>query len=188
MQLHCIPRRTMRTIVAERATPTAQERIVQLRHVLLTLRGHLQELDTTFGHNIPSEARRDGLRWQDTNSGHRPHLSNLDSSHGHVYKRPAKLSRSVELVIPPRARYDRCPASHTISETAGAHDVRIVFPVEIGAGDIHWEIHGDVLEVEYLGQSFTYYHAFIVPQGTEPVVEQWGRDLSFHFPKCADGA
>ena len=88
-----------------------------------------------------------------------------------------------DLLVPPRPGPGGGQAAHTVSETAEARIVSIVFPLAVGPSEVRWELHGDVLEVEYAGTAFNYFHAFLVPADTEPEVQRAGRTLSFRFPK-----
>lgn len=103
---------------------------------------------------------------------------------GRVYRQPAGHGRPTILLIPPRPNPAGGLPAHESVATSDGHLVRIVFPSLIGEGDLHWEQHGDVLDVECSGADFVYYYAFLVPPDSTPVVEQSGRTVRFHFAKA----
>lgn len=104
--------------------------------------------------------------------------------HGRFYRRAGRGSTAgPDLLVPPRPGPDGAQVAHTVDETAEAQTVSIVFPVAVEPEEVRWELHGDVLEVEYAGPAFKYFHAFLVPAGAEPEVQRGGRTVSFRFPK-----
>ncbi|MBI4493344.1 MAG: hypothetical protein HY690_11205 [Chloroflexi bacterium] len=163
MRLRSIPPRTMGTLAAKRKDPPGR-------------------WQGTWGRG---DAERDAVfpRLRVSPAGERP--PGPAGGYGRVYHRPAGRARPIDVLIPPRPALSRRPATHTISETAEAHSVRIAFPSPVRPDEVHWELHGDVLEVEYLGRAFTYNHAFLVPSNVEPTVEQDAHSLTFRFPRQA---
>jgi hypothetical protein len=77
------------------------------------------------------------------------------------------------VLIPPRT--PALPA-HEILDTDDAYVVRIAFPTGLLRTNLHWQLKGDVLEVEYQGRDSTYYHNFLVPNGSPPKVRV-GQDV-----------
>lgn len=104
--------------------------------------------------------------------------------YGRIYRKPADGRRTTLLTIPPRPALGAATRQECLDTEEGLL-VRIVFPLNVGEGQVHWEQHGDVLEVEYLGMAFSYYHAFLVPADKKPSVSQDGRTLVFRFPEAA---
>ncbi len=178
MQLRSIPPLTMHTLVRRRASKTMQERAAQFRQNLAALRESLQRIEISHRGQVPLDSHPMRLSF-----GSGSHGMGLGAGVGrrqnHVA--PAKSTRSVDLLIPSRPGPNREPTAHTVTETADACVIGITFPVPVHPDEVRWERHGDVLEVEYMGAAFTYYHAFMVPAEREPSVEQEGRNLTFRF-------
>ncbi|MCL5111205.1 MAG: hypothetical protein M1401_20495 [Chloroflexi bacterium] len=99
---------------------------------------------------------------------------------------PAAWQRVGELIIPPRPGPRQAPR-HSVAETDEGQAVYVEFPVAVRPDEIVWRLNEDVLEIEYLGRLFPYYHAFLVPANVEPRVENAGRSLTFLFPRPTCG-
>lgn len=184
MQLRSIPPLTIGDLLRKRASPTVQERAAQVRHNLLALRESLQRIETSHRGEVAREGSPMRLSW-----GGGPHNLGGANTFGLGRKRsfpsPATPPCPVDLLIPSRPGPNREPTEHTVTETAEGCVIGIMFPVPVESAEVRWERQGDVLEVEYLGKDFTYYHAFMVPAAGEPSVEQEGRSLTFRFPTDA---
>lgn len=85
-----------------------------------------------------------------------------------------------ELLISPRSAGS---SSHEVVETADGYHIWVTFPVQIFPGDIRWELVGDILEVEYIGQRCSYFHNFFVPAECPPNVSYRPSSVEFVFPK-----
>ncbi|MBI2863112.1 MAG: hypothetical protein HYX94_00930 [Chloroflexi bacterium] len=182
--MRSIPPLTMSTILRRRTPQTIQERAAELRQTLLALQERLRRVETGQRGEIPTEYQPPRLSWGGTTrtpGGSSAHGSGL----GQLYTTPAKPQRPLDLLIPSRPAANRQPTEHRIVKTAKAFEVRITFPVPVPPNEVRWERQGDVLEVEYLGKAFTYYHAFMVPAEGEPLVRQEGRMLTLSFPSRA---
>ncbi|MBI4498949.1 MAG: hypothetical protein HY689_13740 [Chloroflexi bacterium] len=184
MRLRSIPPRTMGTVL-HATGGRALAGGAQLRQHLLTLQERLHALRSSADSAHPLETPP-GLRRGVGIADPAARAARLGGKHGRIYRRTAP-PRPGDLLIPPRAGPSHRPPVHAVSETAAAHIVQIAFPAAVRPDEVHWEVHEDVLEVEYLGRAFRYHHAFLVPADTTPVVEQAGRTLTFHFARCPQG-
>ncbi len=161
MRLRSIPPRTMRTVTAER----------------------LRQASTGATNRMEA--------WRQTG---RPPAGGLGATRrqtataGDLAAKPlgAGAYGGGELIIPPRPGPRQAPR-HSVAETDEGHAVYVEFPVAVRPDEIVWRLNEDVLEIEYLGRLFPYYHAFLVPANVEPRVENAGRSLTFLFPRPTCG-
>ena len=173
----------MRTLVDEGVGSVVAGTVVQLRENLRALQDGLEGLDTLDRRGTSPSTVHTGLRVGTLapGSGGRPTIPS--GGYGRVYRVAGGRPRRGDLVITPEPGGANREAGHTIVETEDAHEVRIGFPVSVRSEEVRWELHGDVLEVEYLGRAFSYYSAFLVPADTEPIVEWEGQSLTFRFTR-----
>ena len=185
LRLRSIPPRTMGTVAAPRARPVAAGQVVHLRQNLLALQGRLRELAVSDGRNASRSTPSAGLRFGSLSPAAGPQPANLNGKHGRVYPKARRPRQAMELLIQPRPMSTSGRTRHSTSETAEVYVVGIEFPVVVCPEEIRWELCEDVLEVEYLGQAFTYCHAFLIPVDAEPTATWADRSLILRFPKSA---
>lgn len=94
-------------------------------------------------------------------------------AHPQAHLGPTTRTRGDDVLIPPRTSV--LPVHETL-DTDDAYVVRIAFPTGLLRTNLHWQLKGDVLEVEYLGRDAAYYHNFLVPNGPPPKL-QVGQDV-----------
>lgn len=174
----------MATLVNERASAVAPGGAAQVRQGLLALQERLRQVGTASAPGPSARSPFAGASWGQRAQGSKTRPAGPGDRHGRVYRRPAPPAPG-DLVIPPRSAPGRGPATHAIQETGENHVVQIRFPIPVTREAVRWELHGDILEVEYLGPEFAYHHAFIVPADAEPAVEWADGCLTFRFPRLA---
>ncbi len=192
LRLRSIPPRTMASLAAQRPPAMLPWSVAPLQQRLLVLGENLAHVarGADSGPAVPAWARpgralsrrpyRAGGRLGAPDAG----PAGPSDRHGRFYQRPGRGSTAgSDLLVPPRSGPDGAQVAHAVGETAEAQIVSIVFPVAVEPEEVRWELHGDVLEVEYVGTAYKYFHAFLVPSGTEPEVQRVGRTVSFRFPK-----
>lgn len=168
--------------MAERTGLGPGTRIALLRQNLLAAQSRLRQLAAAAGGGISATGRSGMPRAGRTPASPAVRPADGGDQRGRPWRRPRPVGQRVD-VPPPGLGRRRGPARHATMQTADAYVVRIDFPSPVRRADVHWELHGDVLEVEYRGQEFRYDHAFLVPPDVPPRVEQDAWSLTLRFAR-----
>ncbi|MBI2322972.1 MAG: Hsp20/alpha crystallin family protein [Chloroflexi bacterium] len=182
MRSRCIPPRTLGRVMAQRTGLGPGARIALLRQNLLAAQSRLRQLAEAAGGGISATGLSAMPRAGRPDSGPAVRPAHGADRRGRPCRRPRAAGERVD-VPPPCLGRRRGPARHATIQTADAYVVRIDFPSPVRRADVHWELHGDVLEVEYRGQEFRYDHAFLVPPNVQPRVEQDAWSLTLRFAR-----